>query len=202
MRRARSIRLATLPLMMNPTAVPGDLAAEDVRVDAPALRRRESSRRSATRSPDPAVAITAPRSTRRQQQRRVARGERAEERGDAPQDDGDREHRDPLDAVDEQAHRDREDRADEQRHRAQQADLRVADVQRMLELGRDGADRRVSAPLRASTPPNSVITRARAGPPTRLTTSPRTNRADQRAARFVNSQSSAATPRFSIHRQR
>ena len=34
----------------------------------------------------------------------------------------------------------------------------------------------VSAPLSASTAPNSAITRARAGPPTRLTTCPRTRR--------------------------
>ena len=43
----------------------------------------------------------------------------------------------------------------------------------------------VSAPLSASTAANSRITRARAGPPTRLTTSPRTNRALQRVALIV-----------------
>jgi hypothetical protein len=41
----------------------------------------------------------------------------------------------------------------------------------------------VSAPLSASTPPNSTITRARAGPPTRFTTSPRTRRASHSVAR-------------------
>ena len=40
-----------------------------------------------------------------------------------------------------------------------------------------------SAPLRASTAPNRAITRARAGPPTSSTTSPRSERPSQRMAR-------------------
>ena len=52
-----------------------------------------------------------------------------------------------------------------------------------------------SAPLSASTAPNIVMTRALAGPPTRLTTSPRTSRAVQRVTRAMTRQVPAAASR-------
>src|SRR5262249_23603053 len=51
----------------------------------------------------------------------------------------------------------------------------------------------VSAPLRASTAPTRGITGARAGPPTRFTTSPRTKRAAQRVMLIVVRPAQAAT---------
>ena len=53
----------------------------------------------------------------------------------------------------------------------------------------------LSAPLSARTAPNIVITRARAGPPTRLTTSPRTSPAVQRVTRTVTRHVPAAASR-------
>ena len=76
------------------------------------------------------------------QQVSVAPGERAQQRGDAPEHDARRQQRDPPDAVDQQSDRDDEHRADQQRHGAQQPDLGVADAQRALELRRHRAYRR------------------------------------------------------------
>ncbi len=125
---------------------PRDLAAEDVRVHLATLTRREvvageRGDRGAGRRHHGAEHET------RQEQAGVAAGKRAQQRGDAPQHDAERQHRDALDAVDEQADGDREDRADQQRDRAQQPDLGVADVQRLLELGRDRADGRGVSPV-------------------------------------------------------
>ena len=78
----------------------------------------------------------------REQQRRVAPGDRAQHRGAAPQHDAHGEDRHALGLVDEQPEGDHEHGADEQRHGAEQPDLCVVDPQRVLELGRDGADRR------------------------------------------------------------
>jgi len=57
------------------------------------------------------------------------------------QDDAGGQERHPAGPVDEHPDRNHERRSDEQRHRAQQPHLRVADVQRVLQLRRDGAHR-------------------------------------------------------------
>ena len=127
--------------MMKPKAVPAASPDEDVGPDHPTFvgrevvagqrrdRRPRGRRHGSQREP-------------RQQQAREAAREGAEERGQTPEDDRDRQQRHPLGAVDEQPHGDREDRSHQQRDRAQQAEVGVVDVQPRLELGRDRSDRR------------------------------------------------------------
>jgi hypothetical protein len=133
---------------------------------------------------------------------RAAACERAEQRRDAPEHDGQREQGHPLEAIHVQPDGDREHGADQERDRAQQPDLRVADLERLLELGSSTPTVATSAALSASTAPNSVITRARARPPTRLTTCPRTLRAIHRVAwaAFRPPSASAFQPSRSHHR--
>ena len=117
----------------------GDLAAEDVRVHAAALARREVVARERGDRRSRGGGNGAEQQTREQQVRVVGR-EGAEQRRAAPQRDAEGEDRDPPDPVDQQPDRDREHRADQGRDRAEQSDLRVADVEAVLELRRDRAD--------------------------------------------------------------
>ena len=87
------------------------------------------------------MAVTAP-SRNLVNRRRVAAGERARERGDAPKHYAEGENRDSLGPVDKQPDGQHEHGARQERNRAQEPDLGVADVQRVLELGGDRTDRR------------------------------------------------------------
>ena len=123
-----------------PGGRPGDLAAEDVRVHPAAFTRRkvvtgQRRDRGTGGRRDGAERQTG------QQQLAIRAGEGAQQRRDAPQDDGDREHRDPPEAVHQRPDRNHEQRPHQQRHGAEQADLGVPDVQRVLELRGDRADR-------------------------------------------------------------
>ena len=137
----QSIALATSPLTMNPKAVPTASPTQDVGPDPSSLGGREviagerGDRRARARR-------HRPQRQPGQQQAAVAAREGAEQRGQAPEHDGERQQRHPLGAVDQQPDRHREHRADQQRDRAQQPDIGVVDVQRGLELWRDRAHRR------------------------------------------------------------
>jgi hypothetical protein len=118
-----------------------DLAGEDVGVDPAALAGRKVV---AGQRRDRRAGGGARRAEREtsQQQRSVAAGEGARERGYAPEDDAGRQQRDPLDAIDEHSDGRDEYSSDQQGDGAEQADLGEVDVQRLHELRCDRADGR------------------------------------------------------------